>query len=326
MTSTCDFALRGGHRANAALLALILMLAMVMAAPAHAGVDRTKPTTPGNFRVTAVTPFSLSLAWSPSKDNSGKFSYRLWSSAGLNGGGITQYVPKTQTSYTWTLFAYPGTTFTFRLHAVDDAGNKSAEVSVMATTRPDTIAPSTAPQITVEHVNATYVALRWTAAKDNGPYLFYEVWLNGAFHVATDRERSITLESLEPLTTYVITVRARDYANNPSPFSLPVTVTTAAPGSVDTTPPTEPGNLQFTILSCGTVQLTWTQSTDDFDAPELLRYDILVDGNLDHSVVGTGTTIALTQSNWVTVFDVYAVDTSGNQSRVASVDVVMNCP
>jgi hypothetical protein len=307
---------------------LVIALAMVLVSPAHAWSfrDRTAPTAPGNFRVTAVTPFSVSLAWSPSKDNSGKFSYRLWSSAGMGGGGISYSVPKTATSYHWTLLIHPATTYTFRLYAVDAAGNKSAEVSVVATTLPDTLAPTTAPQITVEHINSTYVALRWTASTDNGPYLHYEVWLDGVFHTSTGIERSITLEPLEPLTTYTIAVRARDFGNNFSPFSAPVTITTAAPGSVDTTPPTEPGNLQATIVSCGTVQLTWTQSTDDFDDPALIRYDILVDGNLDHSVVGTGTTTAQTQSNWLTVFDVYAVDTSGNQSRVATVDVVMDCP
>jgi hypothetical protein len=267
--------------------------------------------------VTAVTPFSVSLAWTASKDNSGRFSYRLWSSAGMGGGGITYSVPKTATSYNWTLLIHPATTYTFRLYAVDDAGNKSPEVSTMATTLPDTIAPTTAPVITVEHINATYVVLRWSASADNGPYLNYEVWLNGVFHASTGSERSITLEPL---------VRARDFGNNFSPFSAPVTITTAAPGSVDTTPPTQPGNLQATIESCGTVRLTWTQSTDDFDDPSLIRYDIYVDGNLDHSVVGTGTTLAATQSNWMTVFDVHAVDTSGNQSRNNTTDVVGHCP
>src|SRR5687767_12603280 len=66
----------------------VLLLALAFVSPAYAWVDNIKPTAPGNFRVTQVTPFSVSLAWSPAKDNSGKFSCRLWSSAGLNGGGI----------------------------------------------------------------------------------------------------------------------------------------------------------------------------------------------------------------------------------------------
>jgi hypothetical protein len=122
-------------------------------------------------------------------------------------------------------------------------------------------------------------------------------------------------------------VQASDAGDNLSPFSAPVTITTAAPNSVDTTPPTTPQNLTLTDLGCGEVLLTWTQSTDDFDDPSQIRYDILVDGNLEHSVVGVGSAIAFSEQSWITVFDVYAVDTSGNQSRVATVDAVLSgCP
>jgi hypothetical protein len=39
--------------------------------------DRTPPTTPANFRVTEVSPTSVSIAWNPSSDNSGSFFYVL---------------------------------------------------------------------------------------------------------------------------------------------------------------------------------------------------------------------------------------------------------
>ena len=307
-------------RVNTCIRGMVLALALTFVFPAYAGRDTIKPTAPKNFRVTALTPFSVSLAWSPSTDNSGKFSYRLWSSAGLNGGGIERSAPKSATSYTWTLLIHPATSYTFRLWAVDDAGNKSTEVTVMATTPPDTIAPSTAPVITVEHVNSTYVKLRWTAAVDNGPYLFYNVWINGQFVASTGTERSVAIDQLTPETTYSFAVQARDDGNNLSPFSNPVTITTAAPNSVDTTPPTRPENLEGFDQGCGEVLLFWTQSTDDFDDPSLIRYDIYVNGMLDHSVVGVGSTMAV--GNWqVNVFDIVAVDTSGNQSFPATVCV-----
>jgi len=282
MTSRCK--LPGLLRVNASLAGTVLALVIVF--PAFAWRDTIKPTAPGNFRVTGVTPFSVSLAWSPAKDNSGKFSYRLWSSAGLNGGGIERYVPKTATSYTWTLLIHPATSYTFRLWAVDEAGNKSPEVMVTVTTPPDTIAPSTAPVITVEHVNSTYVTMRWTAAQDNGPYLYYDVWINGQPFASTGTDRHIRIDQLTPETTYTFAVQARDDGNNLSPFSDPVTLTTAAPNSVDTTPPTRPENFEFVDRGCREVLLTWTQSTDDFDDQSLIRYDIYVDGMLDHPVVG----------------------------------------
>jgi hypothetical protein len=311
---------------TAYLSGLVLTVVMMFASPAHAGWDKIKPTAPGNFRVTAVTPFSVSLAWSPAKDNSGKFSYRLFSSAGLGGGGITRTLPKSATSYTWTLMIFPGTSYTFRLWAVDEAGNASAQVSVTATTLPDTIAPTTAPVITVDHINDTSVSLRWTASTDDGPYLFYDVWMNGEFLATTGIERSVTIEDLEPETTYIFAVRARDAANNFSPFSAPVTITTAAPGSVDTTPPTTPTDFALTDLGCGDVVLTWTQSTDNVTAQANIRYDIYVDGFLDHSVVGVGSTAAFS-SMGISVFDIQAVDESGNFSRVNSLDARLSgCP
>ena len=325
MINRCKFVVPHNLRMSAFSMGLILALAFVL--PALAWRDTIKPTAPKNFRVTAVTPFSVSLAWSPSTDNSGKFTYRLWSSAGMGGSGISRTLPKTATSYNWTLLIFPATSYTFKLHAVDDAGNASAQVTVTVTTPPDTVAPSTAPVITVEHVNDTFVKMRWTAAADNGPYLFYDVWINGQPFVSTGQERSITVENLTPETTYTFAVRARDAGNNLSPFSEPVTITTAAAGSVDTTRPTTPQNFVATELGCGEVLLTWTQSTDNVTPQSNIRYDIYVDGFLDHSVVGVGSTIARHGQNWITVFDIQAVDESGNFSLVNSLDAQPSgCP
>lgn len=311
------------------LRGIVLALALTVVRPAFAWwwIDRTKPTTPTNFRVTAVTPFSVSLAWGPSSDNSGRFSYRLSSTrAGASSSQVT-YLPKTATSYTWQTAIFPATGYTFRLRAIDEAGNASAEVTTSATTLPDTTAPSVAPVISVEFVNDTYVSLRWTAAVDDGPYLFYEVWVDGQPFAPTGQNRSITVESLEPETTYTFAVLASDLGENLSPFSAPVVVTTAPAGSVDTTPPTAPQDFELVDVGCGEVQLFWTQSTDDFDDPSLLRYDILVDGNLEHSVVGVGSATLVVQPTWLTVFDIYAVDTSGNQSRNATLDANLDgCP
>jgi hypothetical protein len=58
--------------------ALIIALTIVALAPATAPAqDRTKPTTPGNLRVTTVNGISAGLAWNASTDNSGVFSYRV---------------------------------------------------------------------------------------------------------------------------------------------------------------------------------------------------------------------------------------------------------
>src|SRR5262245_7468435 len=60
------------------------------------GADRTPPTTPTNLRVTGKTYYTVSLAWNPSFDDSGNFSYRVRHSRGYE---VT--VPNTKTSFTW---------------------------------------------------------------------------------------------------------------------------------------------------------------------------------------------------------------------------------
>jgi hypothetical protein len=79
-------------------IAIALLLSVVLAtSPAQAARDRTRPTTPTNLRVTATASYSVSLAWNPSTDNSGSFSYVIRAS---NGRSAT--VPQTATSFTFT--------------------------------------------------------------------------------------------------------------------------------------------------------------------------------------------------------------------------------
>ena len=57
--------------------------------------DSTPPTTPTDLRVTATTTTSITLAWSPSTDNSGTFSYVV-----RQDNQLSWTVSQTQTSYT----------------------------------------------------------------------------------------------------------------------------------------------------------------------------------------------------------------------------------
>ncbi|RPJ24006.1 MAG: hypothetical protein EHM33_19205, partial [Chloroflexi bacterium] len=60
------------------LTAIVLVLALLLGTtPAQAARDRKPPTTPTNLRVTGLTPYSVSLAWNPSTDNSGSVTYTI---------------------------------------------------------------------------------------------------------------------------------------------------------------------------------------------------------------------------------------------------------
>jgi chitodextrinase len=302
---------------------MTLVLALVLGVtPALAARDRTPPTKPGNFRVTAKTAYTVTLAWNPSTDNSGNFSYHLWGAYGVT----AVVLPKTATSYTFTGL-YPGNNYTFGIYAKDAAGNNSVQATLGTKTLLDTTPPSTAPVVSVTEVGSTYASLTWTPAQDDGPYLFYEVWVNGSHNSSTGKNITSTkLQFLEPATTYTIQVRAYDYGNNRSPFSAPVDVTTLASNPNDTTPPTTPTDLREDHYdgSDTEIHLWWTQSTDDIDPQSNIRYDVYVNGVLQDILFGSGGMSIVYGEQGENLIEVTATDTAGNTSAPVTVTITFS--
>ena len=93
---------------------------------------------------------------------------------------------------------------------MDGAGHKSQKSNtVSATPPPDTTAP-TAPVVSLAGVNPTEISLSWTASTDDGPYLFYQVFVNGIANVDARTNQTAVVHGLTPQTSYQITVKARD--------------------------------------------------------------------------------------------------------------------
>jgi hypothetical protein len=67
-------------RVAAAILAVLVLF--LSTSPALAARDRKPPTRPTNLRATSLTPHRVTLAWNPSTDDSGTFTYRVWVSWG----------------------------------------------------------------------------------------------------------------------------------------------------------------------------------------------------------------------------------------------------
>ena len=303
--------------ARAAALALLLAL-VLGASPALAAGDRQAPTKPSNLRVTSTTSYRVSLAWNASTDNSGTFSYRV-----VVGNGAIYTVPQAQT--TFTAFVAPNGTYSFYVYAVDGSGNKSQRSNtVSATPPPDTTAP-TPPVVSVVGVNPTEVSLEWTASTDDGPYLFYQVFVNGSPNVDAGQKRFAVVHGLTPQTTYQITVKARDLYGPPN-VSAPsnvVTVTTAAVSAVDTEPPSAPGNLYGWDVGDGAreINLFWTESFDNQTPQASIAYEVYMNGVLDHTTSRDRAILYANQGGENT-FTVIAVDDAGNRSEPASITIV----
>jgi hypothetical protein len=287
--------------------------------PAPSATPKPNPSAPGNFRITAQTACTVTVAWDPVNFTSADFNYYL--SGAYN---VTPAVlPKTATSHTFTGLA-PGNDFWFFIYARDTLGKTSGQSEVTTRTPSDTSSPTTAPTVSVTEIGSNYASVSWTPAEDGGCTLSYEVWVNGNLYSQTSRAvTAITIRFLQPATTYSVTARGYDSRNNRGPFSSPVSVTTLPPNPNDHTPPTNPANLGAFSYGDGSTefQLSWTQSTDDFDRQENIRYDIYLNGVLEEVRFGSSF-IGSIYGQWgENTIEVYATDTAGNRSAPATTTI-----
>jgi hypothetical protein len=281
------------------------------------------PPTPANFRVTAKTAYTISVAWDAAPATSGDFNYFLSGAYHVT----PAVLPKTATSHTFTALA-PGNEYWLFIYAKDAAGNVSGQANLGPIRLPnDTTPPWTAPVVSVNEVGSTYADLSWTRAQDDGPYHYsYELWLNGSLHYRSFYPRDVTstvLRLLEPDTMYTVQIRTIDIGSNPSPLSEPVRITTLPVNPDDTSPPTVPANVFAYNNGDGSTEteLTWDESTDDFDDQENIRYDIYVNGRLEDFVFGFGGPRVIYGDVGETVIEVFATDTAGNTSEAGSITI-----
>jgi chitodextrinase len=295
------------------LLTILLVMAFSVS-PAAAARDRTPPTTPTNLGVTGMTPYSVSLAWTPSTDNSGSVSYQICCS-----NVSSETFPGPASSHVYRAGLTPGYTFSLFIVAFDASGNYSKQSKSVTFTLPrDTTQPSK-PVVSATDVGPTYVSLAWSST-DDAPSLFYSVTMNGSTVLSGSRNTSANFGPLQPQTTYTFTVQARDPGGNVSPVSDPLSVTTEASDTTDTTPPTTPGNLRDNGMSFqdGETWLFWDQSTDNVDPQAFIRYDVYINGVLDGSQMGGDRTIVYGNPGVFNTYQVIAVDSAGNQSAPAT--------
>jgi len=273
-----------------------------------------RPPTPDNFRVTATTTYTVTVAWNPAPNNSGNFNYHLSGAYGVT----PAILPKTATSHTFTRL-HSGNQYWLAIYAKDANGNTSGTAHTTTRTLLDTTPPSTGPVITVTEVGSNYVSVSLTPAQDDCPFLSYQVSVNGDPYTAPSPNLSTILRFLQPNTTYTLTARGRDEGHFWSPFSAPVTVTTLPPNPNDHTPPTTPGNLSAYSLDGATeMQIQWAQSTDDFDAQPNIRYDVYVNGVFQDVLFSSGGPIPEYGVFGENTIEVIATDTAGNASPPAT--------
>lgn len=299
------------RKAGIAATTLVISLTLASAsAVSAAAADRKAPTQPTNLRITASSATSVSLAWSPSTDNSSNWWYLVNGSFRVN---------PPQTTFTRPML-WPNTTYTFTVIAIDQAGNRSpASNPVTHTTPPDTT-PPTAPVLSSTLVRPNWIGLTWTKSTDNISQVWTTLLMDG---VNTDIVGFIGVQSnfvldLQPSSTHTFQVKVGDAFGNTNQSNV-LTVTT--PPVTDFVPPTAPSNLYAFDGGCPEAWMNWTGSTDNVDTTIL--YEVYRDGVLDHRATGTSTVTYVDPGTHT--FVLKAVDGSGNRSGPSNAYTVQIC-
>ncbi|MET9696709.1 fibronectin type III domain-containing protein [Streptomyces sp. NPDC006529] len=242
--------------AAARRLAAAALAAVALAAPtACAAPDTRPPEPPAGLTAQAGSATSAHVMWQSADPRQGVKEYRIFQQ-----GVLVRAVPAEKTMVDLTGLA-PLTAYSFTVRAADAAGNLSAPSAAAAVTTPAVKAedhrPPTAPASAAGHPDgARAAALTWAPAGDDTGVTAYDVYQGGVrIHTVGAAETSTRLTGLQPDTVYTFTVRARDGADNSSPDSPPVDVTTAT--ATGKGPSTAPADFTATA-SPGAVVLSWT--------------------------------------------------------------------
>ena len=192
--------------------------------------DTAPPSSPFGVHVLSTDQTHATLAWYDAYDNVGVHHYRVQA----NGVDVATsgYPDGTIGSLA------PATAYSFRVIAVDAAGNASAPSGAVSATTPgtpDTSAPTSPLGVTATVAPDRSVTVQWLAASDDVGVARYRVLRDGVA-IGEPAATTLTDAGTAPATTYRYRVLAVDASGNVSVASAEALATTPAlaPG---TSPP-----------------------------------------------------------------------------------------
>src|SRR5208283_4031433 len=169
-------------------------------------------------------------------------------------------------------------TYSMTISAKDAADNVSPVSTALNVTTPDTDPPSTPTGLAANNITETSFTFSWKTSTDNVGVTGYTVFLNGNL-LTSVTDTFVQVTGLSASKTYAMTVSARDAADNVSPVSTALNVTTP-----DTDPPTMPTGLVSNIITETGFTLSWRASTDNVG---VTGYTVFINGGLLTSVTDT---------------------------------------
>ncbi|MFD9792240.1 fibronectin type III domain-containing protein [Streptomyces sp. NPDC059070] len=245
--------------------------------------DGRAPTVPASVTAQASSATSVHVMWEASGDDKGVTGYEV-----LQHGTRVKAVPGEKHMIDVDGLA-PATAYSFTVRARDAAGNFSAPSAPVAVTTPPRgpadHGPPTAPGAPRGRVEGSRaVTLSWRRSTDDVGVTSYDVYQEDVrVHSVPGSATGARITGLRPGTVYTFTVRARDAADNSSPDSAAVDLTTAPePGAPASTAPTELAARYLSAAGVPTVELTWR--APDTGGP-VTSYQLFLDGRLTTTIV-----------------------------------------
>ncbi|MEE1753833.1 fibronectin type III domain-containing protein [Streptomyces sp. SP18CS02] len=217
--------------------------------------DTERPSTPAGVTAQAGSATSVHVMWEPSSDNKAVTGYDVFQKGekvkSVQGGRSMVDVDRLA----------PATAYSFTVRARDAAGNLSEPSAAISVTTPaptpdDHGAPSRPAGLRASAEGSRAAVLTWSRSTDDVGVTAYDIYQEDSrIHSVGGGETTTRITGLRPGTIYSFTVRARDAAENSSPDSVPVDLTTGA--GPDGGAGTAPTGLRATARKGG-IELSWT--------------------------------------------------------------------
>lgn len=240
------------------------------------------PTPPTNLQIAYQWGSEVSINWSPGSDDLDSF--------------LTYYLYRDGVELTEGFYAYdfggydylaePGATYVYTVVTEDSSGNRSDSsdpitVTIAESHEEEDLLSPTKPQLSL--IAAWNEAIGFTLyAEDNQGIASFDIYRDGVY-ITNTVDWFYYDQGLTPETIYEYTVIARDYSDNTSEVSDPLTVSTiegssnSGPGGPPATavPKVESFNLDY--VAHNIAQISWTiNSQNGFS----YLYDVYRDGVL----------------------------------------------
>ncbi|MEU6773108.1 fibronectin type III domain-containing protein [Streptomyces sp. NPDC046759] len=250
------------------------------------GDEGRAPGPPTGVTAQAGSATSVHVMWNAVPDTPGVRAYQVY-----RGTTKVEEVPGSQHMVDVTRLR-PSTVYAFTVRARDSAGrlgppSRAVRARTPALAAADRSAPTRPSHPAGRVLGGREVQLSWGASRDDRGVVSYDVYQGDAkIHTVGGDQTATVVTGLRPGTGYVFTVRARDAAENVSPASAPVPVTT--PGTDDGRGTAPVGFAATTHHTGGAyyIDLSWDPPRVDGVVTE---YRILLDGAAATSLVWGGT-------------------------------------